>query len=260
MNKLKNSATGFLLAWQFFSAIPVKMSFTMNDKTVTWMYAFLPILGLIMGGIYATTAYVLFTYSNISSLLLAIVLVVGMIVVTGGLHLDGWIDMSDAYFSYGDKDKRLAILDDPRTGAFGVISVMCLLLLKIGFIYEAIMQGEFAIIPFLLCIPFLARIGVLTVFLTTETSKQTGLAAYFKGIILKKQLSISVLLLGVGYIVISVVLANYSMVILVMVMLLGVLLYRKWIKNNFGGVSGDLLGAHCEGMEVLLWLVALLFI
>ncbi|ATP39530.1 adenosylcobinamide-GDP ribazoletransferase [Solibacillus sp. R5-41] len=257
---MKNSAIGFLLAWQFFSAIPVKRQLTMNDKTVTWMYAFLPIIGLIMGGMYATTAYVLFTYSNISPLLLTIVLVVGMIVVTGGLHLDGWIDMSDAYFSYGDKEKRLAILDDPRTGAFGVISVICLLLLKIGFIYEAIVQGAFAIIPFLTYIPFLARIGVLTVFLTTETSKQTGLAAYFKGVIWKKQLSISVVLLCVGYIVICIVLANYSMVILIIAMLLGVLLYRKWIIKNFGGVSGDLLGAHCEGMEVLLWLVALLFI
>ncbi|MEK4424656.1 adenosylcobinamide-GDP ribazoletransferase [Solibacillus sp. FSL K6-1523] len=260
MNKLKNSTIGFLLAWQFFSAIPVKKSFEMNAKTVTWMYAFLPILGLLMGGIYATTAYGLFTYSDISPLLLAIILVVGMIVVTGGLHLDGWIDMSDAYFSYGDKEKRLAILDDPRTGAFGVISVMCLLLLKIGFVYEAIVQGNLAIIPFLLCIPFLARIGVLTVFLTTETSKQTGLAAYFKGIIIKKQLAISVVLLCVGYIVICIALADYHMVFLVVALLIGVFLYRKWIVKNFGGVSGDLLGAHCEGMEVFLWLVVLLFI
>lgn len=257
---MKNSATGFLLAWQFFSAIPVKKSFEMNAKTVTWMYVFLPIIGLIMGGIYALTAYGLVTYSNISPLLLAIILVVGMIVVTGGLHLDGWIDMSDAYFSYGDKEKRLAILDDPRTGAFGVISVMCLLLLKIGFVYEAILQGNLAVIPFLLCIPFLARVGVLTVFLTTETSKQTGLAAYFKGIIIKKQLTVSVVLLCVGYIVICIALADYRMVFLVLALFIGVFLYRKWIVKNFGGVSGDLLGAHCEGMEVLLWLVVLLFI
>lgn len=257
---MKNSATGFLLAWQFFSAIPVKKSFKMNAKTVTWMYAFLPILGLLMGGVYALTAYGLFTYSGISPLLLAIILVVGMIVVTGGLHLDGWIDMSDAYFSYGDKEKRLAILDDPRTGAFGVISVMCLLLLKIGFVYEAIVQGNLAILPFLVCIPFLARIGVLTIFLTTATSKETGLAAYFKGVILKRQLSISVALLCVSYIVIWIAIANYSMIILLLAVFIGVYLYRKWIVKNFGGVSGDLLGAHCEGMEVLLWLVVLLFI
>lgn len=257
---MKNSAIGFLLAWQFFSAIPVKRQLVMNKKTVTWMYTLLPIIGLLMGGMYALTAYAILTYSDSSALFLTIILVVGMIIVTGGLHLDGWVDMSDAYFSYGDKEKRLAILDDPRTGAFGVISILCLLLLKVAFIYEVLVQGAFAILPFLICIPFLARVGVLTLFLTTETSKQTGLAAYFKGVIIKKQLAVSVVLLCILSIVFCVAIANYSFVFLMLAMLIGVFLYRKWMVKNFGGVSGDLLGALCEGMEVFLWFVALLCI
>ena len=252
--------SGFLLAWQFFSAIPVKKELDMNAKSVTWMYAFLPVIALMMGAVLSGGVYLLSSYSDISSLLTAILLVVGMIVFTGGLHLDGWIDMSDAFFSYGDKEKRVAILDDPRTGAFGVISVVCLILLKVGFIFEALEKGNLAIIPFIIFIPFLARIGMLVYFLTMQTSKQTGLAAYFKGIIVAKQLAIIV---GV-FCVIACASWFYfgfmNLFILLVIMLIGVFFYRKWSNKHFGGMSGDLLGGLGEGLEGVLWLVALLCI
>lgn len=254
---MKNSGTGFFLAWQFFSAIPVKKQLDMNAKSVTWMYAFLPVLGLLMGTLLSGGAYLLWSYSDISNLLISILLVVGMIVLTGGLHLDGWIDMSDAFFSYGDKDKRVAILDDPRTGAFGVISVFCLLLLKVGFIYEALQQGHFEIIPFIMFIPFLARVGMLVYFLTMPTAKQTGLAAYFKGIVLQKTLWTILSVFTLIAIAVWIYFERIHIVILVIVLLLAVYLYRKWSKKHFGGMSGDLLGALGEGLEVLLWLVVL---
>ncbi|MDQ7861464.1 adenosylcobinamide-GDP ribazoletransferase [Peribacillus frigoritolerans] len=58
--------------------------------------------------------------------------------LTGGLHLDGWIDASDAFFSYQDKERRLEIMKDSRTGAFGVISVIVLLAARFLFIYEIV--------------------------------------------------------------------------------------------------------------------------
>lgn len=260
MTKLKNSGIGFLLAWQFFSAIPVKKQLDMNSKSVTWMYAYLPIIGLLMGAILSGAAYVLWTYAEVSSLLLAILLAIGMILLTGGLHLDGWIDMSDAFFSYGDKEKRVAILDDPRTGAFGVISVVSLLLLKIGLIYEAIEKGQVAIIPYLIFIPFIARTGMLLYFLTMKTSKQTGLAAYFKDVVVAKQLWLIVsmmVLIAMSSWVYSGLLPMY---VLSIVMIGVVFFYRRWSMKHFGGMSGDLLGALGEGLEAVLWLVVLFFI
>lgn len=70
----------------------------MNAKSVTWMYAFLPIVGLLIGSIISGGIFIISSYSDISSLLLAILIVIMFIILTGGLHLDGWIDMSDAFF------------------------------------------------------------------------------------------------------------------------------------------------------------------
>ncbi|MEK4385310.1 adenosylcobinamide-GDP ribazoletransferase [Solibacillus sp. FSL W7-1464] len=257
---MKNSCSGFLLAWQFFSAVPIKKQLDMNGKSVTWMYGFLPIVGLLIGSIISSGVFILSRYSEISDLLLAILIVIGLIVLTGGLHLDGWIDMSDAFFSYGEKEKRLEILDDPRTGAFGVISVFCLLVLKIGIIYEMLLQGQFEIVPFLIFIPFIARMGMLLYFITMQPAKEKGLAAYFKGIVIPNKLAV---LIGVQSFLAFVCwfyIGVFSLFILVVVMLIAVAIYRNWSKKYFGGVTGDLLGALGEGLEVVLWLTILLCI
>lgn len=257
---MKNSWSGFLLAWQFFSAVPIKKQLDMNAKSVTWMYGFLPIVGLLMGSIISSGVFILSRYSDISDLLLAILIVIGMIVLTGGLHLDGWIDMSDAFFSYGEKEKRLEILDDPRTGAFGVISVFCLLVLKIGVIYEMLLFGQLAIVPFLIFIPFIARMGMLLYFVTMQPAKEMGLAAYFKGIVIQNKLAV---LIGVQSLLACICwfyIGVFSLFILVVAMLIAVVIYRNWSKKHFGGVTGDLLGALGEGLEVVLWLTILLCI
>ncbi|WP_079525672.1 adenosylcobinamide-GDP ribazoletransferase [Solibacillus isronensis] len=257
---MKNSWSGFLLAWQFFSAVPIKKQLDMNAKSVTWMYGFLPIVGLLMGSIISSGVFILSRYSDISDLLLAILIVIGMIVLTGGLHLDGWIDMSDAFFSYGEKEKRLEILDDPRTGAFGVISVFCLLVLKIGVIYEMLLFGQLAIVPFLIFIPFIARMGMLLYFVTMQPAKEKGLAAYFKGIVIQNKLAVLIGVQSILAFVFWLYMGVFSLFILVVVMLIAVVIYRNWSKKHFGGVTGDLLGALGEGLEVVLWLTILLCI
>lgn len=257
---MKNSWSGFLLAWQFFSAVPIKKQLDMNAKSVTWMYGFLPIVGLLIGAIISSGVLILSRYSEISELLLAILIVIGLIVLTGGLHLDGWIDMSDAFFSYGEKEKRLEILDDPRTGAFGVISVFCLLVLKIGVIYEMLLHGQLAIVPFLIFIPFIARMGMLLYFVTMQPAKEKGLAAYFKGIVIQNKLAVLIGVQSILAFVCWLYIGVFSLFILVVVMLFAVFIYRIWSKKHFGGVTGDLLGALGEGLEVVLWLTILLCI
>lgn len=257
---MKNSWSGFLLAWQFFSAVPIKKQLDMNAKSVTWMYGFLPIVGLLIGFIISSGVLILSRYSEVSNLLLAILIVIGLIVLTGGLHLDGWIDMSDAFFSYGEKEKRLEILDDPRTGAFGVISVFCLLVLKIGVIYEMLLHGQLAIVPFLIFIPFIARMGMLLFFVTMQPAKEKGLAAYFKGIVIQNKLAVLIGFQSILAFVCWFYIGVFSLFILVVVMLIAVVIYRNWSKKHFGGVTGDLLGALGEGLEVVLWLTILLCI
>ena len=86
-----------------------------------------PLVGLLLGLIMGGVLYALAEWTPFSVLATAFILWLLTILLTGGLHLDGWIDASDAFFSYQDQARRLEIMKDSRTGAFGVISVIVLL-------------------------------------------------------------------------------------------------------------------------------------
>lgn len=225
----------------------------MNHKTVTAMYVMLPVLGILMGFSISILYIINEHYLHVSNLLFAILVVLAGIVMTGGLHLDGLIDMGDAYFSYQDQEKRLEILEDSRVGAFGAISLIVVLLLKIGFIFELLHKDSQDIIFYFIAVPFMCRLAILYYFVTTYTVKEKGLAVYFKSQVNPKWIWATIAV----YMVLFSILTFYSIgmigIILAGCMLLFVFLYRKWTIRTFGGMTGDLVGALYEGTEVFLW-------
>lgn len=250
---------GFLLAIQFFTAIPLKKELPLGKKEVTVMYMALPFVGAAIGlGMFAVAA--LFSSGLETGVLLAAVAVVTTgILLTGGLHLDGWADTGDAYFSYRDHAKRHEILDDPRLGAFGTMALVLLVLVKVALLHEFLSRGIDRAYLYFILIPFLARAGMNLFFITVPLAKDKGIAHFFKekmaatGIIV---LSIAASVLfagGAGFLTGHLWMAGIFLVTLAAALLL----FRKWAVKNFGGVSGDLCGAFIEGAEVLLWLVVI---
>ena len=219
------------------------------------MYSAIPLIGLGMGGLLAGLLVLNNTYFEFSPLFTAILLVVLHFIMTGGLHMDGVVDTGDAYFSYRDRKKRLEILDDPRIGAFGAMTLVLFVLLKIGVLYELLLRD----LPllFVICIPFIARQAVLLVFVTTNTSKETGIASYFKKIVNERMLIWSTIIYFVVLVAIAFVYQQWILLLLIVALLVFTWVYRSWAKRNFGGISGDLLGAIFEGAELFLWFVLL---
>ena len=250
---LKNSFFGFLLSLQFFSSLPIRKQLPMNPKTVTAMYVILPVLGILMGCSISLLYLVNEQYLQVTNLLFAILVVVAGIVMTGGLHLDGWIDMGDAYFSYQDKRRRLEILEDSRVGAFGAISLVVLLLLKIGFVFELLHRDYQNTFFYFIAIPFLSRLALLVYFLTTHTVKEKGLAAYFKSQVDSTKIWTALIIHMVLFSIFTYYFIGIFGIILVVCMLLFIYFYRKWTIKNFGGMTGDLIGALNEGAEVFIW-------
>jgi len=91
--------------------------------------AWFPLVGLLLG-LLLTAAYLLFNYL-FPPLLAAALLVALWAALTGGLHLDGLADCGDGLLASLPSERRLEIMRDPRTGAFGVISLILFLLLKV---------------------------------------------------------------------------------------------------------------------------------
>lgn len=256
---MKNIWYSVLLAFQFFTVLPVHKEIPLTKTTVTGMIAFLPWVGAIMGSLVAASIYGLTKWTTSSEMLLAFLVVGFFALFTGGLHLDGFIDMGDAYFSYRDREKRLEILDDPRVGAFGVLSVLFLVVGKLVVLHELFVQDQLELWT-LLFIPLITRVGMIFYFISLKCSKEKGLAYFFKSQMNPRVLA-SLLVLTLIISISGVVFVTSKLFvpfILMAVLAVAFFVFRQFTLRNFGGVSGDLLGASIEGMEVVLWVTLLL--
>jgi adenosylcobinamide-GDP ribazoletransferase len=117
-----------LLALSFLTTLPVPRrpaALGGLGRAAAWF----PLVGLILG-LLLTAGYLLFNHL-FPPLLAAALLVTLWAALTGGLHLDGLADCGDGLFAALPPERRLEIMRDPRTGAFGVISLSLFLLLKV---------------------------------------------------------------------------------------------------------------------------------
>lgn len=252
---------GFLLALQFFTSIPIRKELQMERKDVTGMYVALPLVGGLIGLATHSVALLFTDIIGTGSLLAAVFVVVAGIALTGGLHMDGFADTGDAFFSYRDRVKRLEILDDPRIGAFGAMALIVLIVVKIALLDELIQRSD-GLLPYFIAVPLLARAGMNVYFSTTRLAKEKGIAHFFKGKLATGKLmawsftSTIVVAAVLGFAFHSIIMPA----VLVVVVAGAAFLFRSWSLKHFGGVSGDLCGAFIEGTEALLWLAIIICI
>ncbi|MGR3765996.1 adenosylcobinamide-GDP ribazoletransferase [Rossellomorea sp. NS-SX7] len=254
---VKSYVWGLLVCLQFFSSLPIPISFKMDRDMIKRTVMMFPILGLIMGGIVGSLLFCLSEWTTLSSLALAFIVWVLPIILTGGIHLDGWMDSSDAYFSYQDKEKRLEIMKDPRAGAFAVISVIVLLSSRFLFIYESMILDSIFLATMIGIIPFFSRIIMGILMVTGKTAKEEGMAHYFKqhtGPMYLLTYLIPYVLIAVIFFWVLPEIADLFLLFTLAAGLLTVWIRRQTIKW-FGGITGDTLGASVEGAETVLWLI-----
>ncbi|MGP7819097.1 adenosylcobinamide-GDP ribazoletransferase [Niallia sp. 01092] len=252
---MKKVWIGFLLNIQFFTAVPINKTLPMEKEFVSSSIRTFPLLGLLQGLLYSFFVYGLLHFTPFSVLAVSFFLWILMIVITGGLHLDGWMDASDAFFSYQDCEKRLEIMKDPRVGAFGVLSVIVLLSTKLFFVYE-IVNGIQAETYFLvLLLPFFSKIVMGTILIRVPEAKKDGLGSFFKRAITG---NITAVYFGYVAVCFGIIFLFYQEAFLeiLLLMISGAVCYvflAKKIVKWFGGLTGDLLGAAVEGTELVLW-------
>lgn len=227
----------------------------MERRPITGMYSIFPWIGVVIGAIAC-----LVLYFEWSPLMTGFSIVLLSIVFSGGLHMDGFIDTSDAFFSYKDRLKRLEILDDPRVGAFGVMAVVLLVVGKVIIVSEVLATDSFHWI-FILLIPFFSRVTLVLLFSLTNSAKTSGLAYYFKQKMNENVAMIAAMchfFIGLGVVG---WLTNWIIAVTIAIVLFCfICLFRNWALKNFGGITGDLLGASVEVSEVVLWLTFLLLL
>lgn len=260
LNKFRLFFTGILINLQFFTSIPIKAQFSLDQNQLKYALRAFPVLGLLQGGIYAAFLYVLQSFTPFTDLMMALFLWLLLIILSGGIHLDGWIDTSDAYFSYKDPEKRLEIMKDPRTGAFGVLSVIALLFTRFIVLYELIQAAHTAILLFIILIPFLGKMQLGLFLQMLPPARTDGMASFFqrgKNSSLFWIYAVYLAVIGSCIIWIQLDLLVAYFLFIAVTLIAGLFIARS-ITKNFKGITGDTLGASSEGMELLLWLTLLL--
>lgn len=249
-----NVKTGFLLALQFFTVIPVKRSYPMNDRTVPWMIASLPLIGGLIGSLTLLSVWLFQLAFDPGPVMLTFFIWLSVIIWTGGLHLDGWTDVSDAFFSYRDQSKRQEILKDPRTGAFGALSLFVLLIAKGVFLYELVTIAA----PVTLIWVMIVSRTVIAVQLLTARHGGSGTAAFLRSHSnrrdLWKPLAISSVLLAVPLLITP---AWPLLLLITSGAIIAGIWSARFFTKQFGGISGDTLGATVEGGE--LWSILIVW-
>lgn len=117
-------------AFSLYSRIPMP-SFPWQEEDTAYAIAFLPWIGAVIGVLIFWINVPAKMPAGMGQLPAAVRVLLTLLIpllVTGGFHLDGFMDTEDALRSYGSREKRLAIMKDPHPGAFAVIGLVRILL------------------------------------------------------------------------------------------------------------------------------------
>lgn len=236
----------FLLALQFLTIIPVRIK-QVNEKEIVNSTIYFPLVGLLLGLI-LTGANEFLYFLGFEKFFINIIIVILLVFLTGGIHLDGLADTSDAFLSRRNKEEMLNIMRDSRIGAMGVLSLISIILLKITFISSISMSLK-AISLILMCV--LSRWSlVLSMFLFSYAREEGKAKTFIQGSNLKVFIFSTIFTLSCVFIVYKV----WGLLIMAIIALVSYIL-GKVVTNKIGGITGDTLGATNEIVEI-----AILFI
>ena len=127
---MKSWLESLLIALSMYSAIPVKC-LNWTEKNLRNAMVFFPLVGLLCGvGLWLV--WLVCGLLHVSSVLFGVLAVASGVLITGGIHLDGFCDTADALYSRRPQEEKLRILKDPNCGPFAVFSVILVLLVSFG--------------------------------------------------------------------------------------------------------------------------------
>ena len=229
------------IALQFLSSVPIRLPGMPSPQELGRSLLFYPLVGLLFGGLLWGLNGLL---AGAPALLHAAMLLTVWVVLSGGLHLDGLADSADAWLGgFGDRERTLTIMKDPRSGPIAVVTLVLVLLLKFAALLALIEQQ--ATVALILA-PLLGRTALLGLFLTTPYVRAGGLGQALADH-LPRQTGQRVLLLSA---LACVLMAGWSGVV-ALVVAVGVFAgVRHLMVRRLGGTTGDTAGALLELLEV----------
>ncbi|MDR0312723.1 MAG: adenosylcobinamide-GDP ribazoletransferase [Treponema sp.] len=234
---MKRYLKGFYMSLGMFSAIP--LPFHLWDETcVNLVCVCLPLIGGLIGALWWGFAIV-FIFSGIHIMPVTAVLTLVPFLASGFLHLDGYMDTSDAILSRRPLEDKLRILKDPHTGSFAVIMLAVLFVFQFAFVY-AIIENEKNIM-LLIFIPVISRCCASFSVLSLKPLTQSAYANMFRqntGAAHK----VFIIIIAILTLALSWFFAGINGLIVAALVIVGFTAALTWAYKDLKGISGDLAG------------------
>lgn len=236
----------FLAALQFLTTLPIPLRKVVEADDLARGGRYFPLVGLLLGLILTVLYGLLILF--LPSSLVALLLVIALLCLTGALHFDGFLDSCDGLFGYHTTERRLEIMKDSRVGTFGVAGGICLLALK----YAGLALVPFGLMPAaLIMAPLLGRWALLCAVIVFPYGRESGLGLLYKRYTHPPELVLaSLFVLAIAYALLRLPGLVAAAFIFGLTWLVG-----RWIMTKLpAGLTGDSYGAIAEIMETATWL------
>jgi adenosylcobinamide-GDP ribazoletransferase len=237
----------FLAALKFLTIIPLPGR-RINPREVGGSIAYFPAVGAIIGLILLGLNWLLGLV--LSQALVNILLLVSLAVISGGLHLDGFVDTCDGLVGHKTARERWRVMKDSRAGAFGIIGVCFLLLVKYVSLNSV---PTLWLVPTLVLMPVLSRWAMVYAVFAYPYAKPSGLGKVFK-----QEASSSEFLVATVIALAIAAMAQLAGLVIMLGVLIVVTALAFYFKGRLGGLTGDTYGAVNEIAEVLVLILACL--
>jgi len=238
------------IAIAFLTILPVRLPAELPADGLRRSAGFFPLAGWLIGGVLAGCAW-LFLWGNLPPLVSAVLLVGLGAWLTRGLHLDGLADLLDGLGGGQTPERRLAIMKDSAIGAFGVIGLVLLLVLKVACLASLFANNEESLFFALFGASVAARWAMATLACGVQYPREIGTGHAFVGKVGFEELALGALLLA------PLIWWDWSAGLIILgAAMLPALWLRFKASKALGGVTGDVLGASCELGEACGWLAA----
>ena len=239
----------FVIAFSIYSKIPVPQ-FAWKEEDMKYMMCFFPWIGGVIGLVLYGWC-VLCRQCSIGNLCATLMCGAIPLAISGGFHVDGFLDTMDAFHSYQPRERKLEILKDSHIGAFAVI-----MFALYGLVYLAAFSEikDLRLLSVVCAGFFLARgLSGIAVF-TFPKAKKEGMVHTFQTSGKQRPVNISLFLQCIACVVFMTIRGGSSGGFIALVALLSFGYYFWKTKKELGGITGDTAGYFvviCEGSMVV---------
>jgi adenosylcobinamide-GDP ribazoletransferase len=237
----------FFTALMFYTRIPCPKWVTHDPDDLNKATRYFPLMGWIVGGASAAVFYGAEYLFNTP--VAVITSMIAGVFITGAFHEDGFADVCDGFGGGWTKEKILDIMKDSRTGAYGTIGVVLIVLLKYMSLFS-ISTFELGIV--LIAAHSFSRLCAVLVIITSQYVRENDDA---KAKPLAKTITTNEIVPAVFFGLAPLVLfLNLKIALVLLLPLLGTFYLRWYFHKWIGGYTGDCLGATQQVSELLFYL------